>query len=293
VALIDLLLEPLSYGFMRLALITSITVGVVASVLSAIIVVRGWSLLGDAISHAVLPGVAVAVALNIPFIVGGMAAGLTAALLIGFVESRARVRNDTAIGIVLTGAFALGLVIISRVRPTVDIFHILFGNVLGVSPQSMMVSAAIGAAVLITLALFMKEVIAFTFDPVFSYVAGLPTTLIHYSLMAAMSLTIISALETVGIILIVSLLVTPGATAQLFARNMSEMIFLSTLVGVTSSIAGLYLSFYLAVSSGGTIALIVTLIFFTALTAKKLRKPTATAVTQPPQRKLSPKPSST
>jgi ABC-type Mn2+/Zn2+ transport system permease subunit len=157
----------------------------------------------------------------------------------------------------------------------------------------MMVSAAIGAAVLITLALFMKEVIAFTFDPVFSYVAGLPTTLIHYSLMAAMSLTIISALETVGIILIVSLLVTPGATAQLFARNMSEMIFLSTLVGVTSSIAGLYLSFYLAVSSGGTIALIVTLIFFTALTAKKLRKPNATAVTQPPQRKLSPKPSST
>jgi ABC-type Mn2+/Zn2+ transport system permease subunit len=111
--------------------------------------------------------------------------------------------------------------------------------------------------------------------------------------MAAMSLTIISALETVGIILIVSLLVTPGATAQLFARNMSEMIVLSTLVGVTSSIAGLYLSFYLAVSSGGTIALIVTLIFFTALTAKKLRKPNATAVTQPPQRKLSPKPSST
>ncbi len=125
-ALIEYILEPLSYDFMRVALITSVTVGVVASTLSSFIVLRGWSLLGDAISHSVLPGLAVAALLNMPLTLGGAAAGIASSVLIGFVESRARVRNDTAIGIVLTGAFALGLVIISRARPTVDIFHVLF-----------------------------------------------------------------------------------------------------------------------------------------------------------------------
>ncbi|MEM4281760.1 MAG: metal ABC transporter permease [Candidatus Caldarchaeum sp.] len=269
-ALIQYLTEPLSYEFMRVALATSITVGLVASTLSTFIVLRGWSLLGDAVSHSVLPGLAVAAALNLPLTLGGAAAGVAASVLIGFVESRAKVRNDTAIGIVLTGAFALGLVILSRVRPTLDIFHVLFGNVLGVSPQELIITAVLGFIVIAILSLFMKEIISFTFDPTFTLVVGLPSKLIHYSLMIMISLTVISALQTAGIILIIALLVTPGATAQLFARTIGQMITISILVGVVSSVIGLYLSFYLAVSSGGTIALAATLIFFTALLIKSL-----------------------
>ncbi|MEM2225423.1 MAG: metal ABC transporter permease [Candidatus Caldarchaeum sp.] len=269
-ALIQYLLEPLSYGFMKVALVASVTVAVVASTLSTFIVLRGWSLLGDAVSHSVLPGLAVAAALNLPFTLGGAVAGVASSVLIGFIESRARVRNDTAIGIVLTGAFALGLVILSRVRPTVDIFHVLFGNVLGVSIQDLVITAALGFIVIATLSLFMKEIISFTFDPTFTYVVGLPSRLIHYTMMIMISLTVISAFQTVGIILVISLLVTPGATAQLFARTIGQMILISVVVGVTCSVIGLYLSFYLAVSSGGTIALAATLIFFTALLVKSL-----------------------
>jgi len=266
--MIDLLGEPLKYEFMRMAFLTSLTVGIITSTLSAFVVLRGWSLLGDAISHAVLPGLAVSAAFNLPFFVGGAAAALTSSILIGLVESRARVRNDTAIGIVLTGAFALGLVIISRLRPTVDIFHVLFGNVLGVSPQDLVLTTAVGVIIMFAVSLFFKEIVAYTFDPIFSYVAGLNTKLIHYGLMVILSLTILVSIQTAGIILVISLLVTPGATAQLFARNMVEMVSVSVFVGAFSAVLGLYLSFYLAVSSGGTIALTATLTFFTALVIK-------------------------
>ncbi|MEM0442871.1 MAG: metal ABC transporter permease [Candidatus Caldarchaeum sp.] len=268
-ALIETLLEPLSYGFMRLALITAVVVGLTASTLSVFVVLRGWSLLGDAISHSVLPGLALSAAFNLPLTVGGAVAGVVASVLIGFVESRTRVRNDTAIGIVLTGAFALGLVIISRLRPTVDVFHILFGNVLGVSAEDLVITTAIGFLVILLVSLFMKEIVSFTFDPMFTHVVGLPSALIQYSLMIMMSLTVIAALQTVGIILVISLLVAPGATAQLYARNLGQMIAISLAVGVFSSVAGLFVSYYFAVSSGGTIALTATLIFFTALALKR------------------------
>jgi len=266
--LINTLLDPLQYEFMRMALLTAVTVGITSSVLSSFIVLRGWSLLGDAISHSVLPGIAISIALGMPVFWGALLTGVASSALIGLVESKSRVRNDTAIGIVFTGAFALGLVIISRIRPSVDVFHILFGNVLGVGYQDLLMTAISGGAVLTAVGLGFKEIVAYSFDPTFARVIGLRTGLIHYSLMVLLSLAIVAALQTAGIILVISLLVTPGATAQLVAKTMGGMVALSMLNGLASVVLGIYLSYYLSVSSGGAIALIATLIFFTTLVAK-------------------------
>ncbi|MCS7143132.1 MAG: metal ABC transporter permease [Aigarchaeota archaeon] len=269
--LIQLLLEPFQYNFMQIALVTSIVVGIVTSILSCFIVIRGWALLGDAISHSVLPGIAIAVALNVPLVIGALVAGIGSSLLIGYTETKFKVRNDTAIGIVLTGAFALGLVILSRLRPTVDIFHVLFGNVLGVTYDELLFTSASASIVLIIVGLFMKEIVVYTFDPIYAKVIGLPASLIHYMLMSLLSLCIVASIQTAGIILVVSLLIAPGATAYMFAGRMSQMFSISLLAGVVSVIIGLYISYYFAVSSGGAIALVATLIFFVSSMVKLLR----------------------
>lgn len=270
--MIEILQDPLQYEFMRLALVTAIVVGVMCSVLSSFIVLRGWSLLGDAISHSVLPGIAVALTFGFPFFWGALFTGVASSALIGLVESKSRVRNDTAIGIVFTGAFALGLVIISKTRPAIDIFHVLFGNVLGVTFQDLLVTAISGSVILVAIGLGLKEIVTYTFDPTFSRVIGLPIRLIHYSLMVLLSLAIVAALQTAGIILVISLLVTPGATAQLLAKTIERTILVSLVVGIASVTVGLYLSYYLAVSSGGAIALVATVVFFAAFLYKGLKK---------------------
>lgn len=270
--MLDLLAEPMGYEFMRIALATSLIVAVTCSLLSSFVVLRGWSLLGDAVSHSVLPGIALALALEIPYFIGALLAGIGSSALIGLVESRARIRNDTAIGVVMTGAFAAGLIILSWMRPAVDVFHVLFGNPIGVSLSDMALSAIIGGLVVLTVALLLKEIIAYTFDPVFSRVIGIPTTMLHYILMIMLSLAIVSALNTVGIILVITLLVTPGATAQIISRNMTQMLAVSIMVGAASAIIGLYLSYYFSISSGGAIAGVATIIFFVALGVKTLRR---------------------
>jgi len=269
---LSIVAEPLSYEFMRVALVTSIIVALTCSLLSPFVVLRGWSLLGDAISHSVLPGVALAVALNIPYLVGALVTGIGSSALIGLVETRTRVRNDTAIGVVMTGTFAAGLVILSWLRPAVDVFHVLFGNPIGVSEGDMVVSAAVGGLVALVIAMLFKEVVAYTFDPVFSVVAGIPTTSLHYLLMILLSLTIVSALQTVGIILVVSLLVAPGATAQVVSKNITQMLAVSLAVGLASAVLGLYLSYYLAISSGGSVATASTAAFFSAICIRHLSR---------------------
>ncbi len=270
--MLDLLAEPLSYEFMRVALITTLLVAVTCCVLSSFVVLRGWSLLGDAISHSVLPGIAIALILDFPYFIGAILAGVGSSVLIGLVESRARIRNDTAIGVVMTGAFSAGLVIISTIRPTVDIFHLLFGNPMSISIQDLYLAAAVGGVALLLIGSILKEIVAYTFDPVFSKVVGVRTTVIHYILMILLSLSIVSALSTVGIILVVCLLVTPGATAQLVARNFTEMLAISVAVGVTSVVAGLYLSYYISISSGGAIAAVATLAFFVVMIWTNIRR---------------------
>lgn len=273
--MLDLLAEPMGYEFMRIALLTSIIVAVTCSILSGFVVLRGWSLLGDAISHSVLPGIALALAFNIPYLLGALLAGLGSSALIGFVESRARIRNDTAIGVVMSGAFAAGLVLLSWMRPTVDVFHMLFGNPIGVSLSDMLLSAATGGLVILVIASLFKEIVAYTFDPIFSRVIGIPTTVLHYTLMILLSLAIVSALNTVGIILVITLLVTPGATAQLLAHNISQLLAISVIVGIFSAVIGLYLSYYLSISSGGAIASVATAFFFAALGLKTALRGTA------------------
>jgi manganese/iron transport system permease protein len=270
--LLDLLAEPLGYEFMRVALITTLLVAVTCCVLSSFVVLRGWSLLGDAISHSVLPGIAIALILDFPYFIGAILAGVGSSVLIGLVESRARIRNDTAIGVVMTGAFSAGLVIISTIRPTVDIFHLLFGNPMSISIQDLYLAAAVGGVALLLIGSILKEIVAYTFDPVFSKVVGVRTTVIHYILMILLSLSIVSALSTVGIILVVCLLVTPGATAQLVAKNFTEMLAISVAVGVTSVVAGLYLSYYISISSGGAIAAVATLAFFVVMIWTNIRR---------------------
>jgi manganese/iron transport system permease protein len=270
--LLDLLAEPLGYEFMRVALITTLLVAVTCCVLSSFVVLRGWSLLGDAISHSVLPGIAIALILDFPYFIGAILAGVGSSVLIGLVESRARIRNDTAIGVVMTGAFSAGLVIISTIRPTVDIFHLLFGNPMSISIQDLYLAAAVGGVALLLIGSILKEIVAYTFDPVFSKVVGVRTTVIHYILMILLSLSIVSALSTVGIILVVCLLVTPGATAQLVAKNFTEMLAISVAVGVTSVVAGLYLSYYISISSGGAIAAVATLAFFVVMIWMNIRR---------------------
>ncbi len=270
--MLDLLAEPLGYEFMRVALITTLLVAVTCCVLSSFVVLRGWSLLGDAISHSVLPGIAIALILDFPYFIGAILAGVGSSVLIGLVESRARIRNDTAIGVVMTGAFSAGLVIISTIRPTVDIFHLLFGNPMSISIQDLYLAAAVGGVALLLIGSILKEIVAYTFDPVFSKVVGVRTTVIHYILMILLSLSIVSALSTVGIILVVCLLVTPGATAQLVAKNFTEMLAISVAVGVTSVVAGLYLSYYISISSGGAIAAVATLAFFVVMIWTNIRR---------------------
>ncbi|MEM0482775.1 MAG: metal ABC transporter permease [Nitrososphaerota archaeon] len=270
--MLELLAEPMGYEFMRIAMATSIIVAITCSILSSFVVLRGWALLGDAVSHSVLPGIAIALALNIPYAAGALLAGVSSSALIGLVESRTRIRNDTAIGVVMTGAFATGLILLSWMRPTVDVFHVLFGNPIGVSLNDMHLSAVIGGFVVLTVAMLLKEIVAYTFDPIFSKVIGIPTTLLHYILMILLSLAIVSALNTVGIILVITLLVTPGATAQIISRNITQMIGTSILVAVSSSIVGLYLSYYLSISSGGAIAGVATAIFFSVLATKTLMR---------------------
>ncbi|MDR7412691.1 MAG: metal ABC transporter permease [Armatimonadota bacterium] len=262
----ELVLEPLQYTFMQRALMAALLVGSICAVLSCFLLVKRWALLGDAISHAVLPGVALAYLLGLPFFVGAVTTGILTALGISAVERHTRIKEDSAMGIVFTGAFALGFVLVSRIRSkAVDLFHILFGNVLGVSDSDLVLTAATGAVVLGVVLLLYKELVLWTFDPVAAAAMGLPTGVLHYTLMFLLSLTIVASLQTVGIVLVVAMLITPGGVAFLLTDRMSRMLGLAVAVGVVSAVTGLYLSYYLNVASGATMVLVASVLFCLAV----------------------------
>ncbi|WP_214893439.1 metal ABC transporter permease [Exiguobacterium sp. H66] len=249
------------YDFLQKALITSIMVGVICGVIGCFIILRGMSLMGDAISHAVLPGVAISYLLGINFFIGAVATGLLTALGIGFVSQNSRIKNDTAIGILFTSAFALGIILISFLRSSSDLYHILFGNVLAVRPSDMWMTLIIGILVLGGIYLFYKELLVTSFDPTMAAAYGLSTRFIHYLLMMMLTLVTVASLQTVGIILVVAMLITPAATAYLLTNRLSRMIFLSASFGTISAIIGLYLSFTYNLSSGASIVLVATALF--------------------------------
>ncbi len=261
----DWLIEPLQYGFLVKALWVSAFVGVICAVLSCYITLKGWSLMGDAVSHAVVPGVVVAHALGIPFAIGAFLFGFGATVAIGFVKSKTRLKEDAVIGVVFTGFFAFGLVLSTKIPSNVDLFHILFGNVLGISPQDMIQTVIVGIMTLVIILLRRKDLLLFCFDPNHAKAIGLNTQLMYYTLLSVLALTIVTALQTAGIVLVVAMLVTPGATAYLLTDRFDQMLAISVGTSVLSCVLGTYLSYHLDVSTGGAIVVLLTLLFTFAM----------------------------
>ncbi|GAA2356771.1 metal ABC transporter permease [Saccharopolyspora halophila] len=255
------LLEPLQFGFMQRALLVSLVAGVVCAVLSCWVTLIGWSLLGDAVSHAVLPGVVLAYVLDLPFSIGAFLFGGLAVALIAGVRSTTRLKGDTAIGVVFTGMFALGLVLVSRIPSQVDLNHILFGNVLGVTDGDIAQVVAIGAAVLIAALVKRRDLTLYAFDPTHAHAIGISPRRMGALLLVMLALTVVVALQAVGVILVTAMLITPGATAFLLTRRFGPMLVTAAGLSVLCAVLGTYLSFHIDTSTGGMIVCCQTAVF--------------------------------
>ncbi|MYL19578.1 iron chelate uptake ABC transporter family permease subunit [Halobacillus litoralis] len=249
------------YEFLQKALLTSIMVGIICGVIGCFIILRGMALMGDAISHAVLPGVAISYMLGINFFFGAVFSGLLTAIAIGFVSQNSRIKHDTSIGIMFSAAFAAGIIVITMLKSSTDLYHILFGNVLAVRASDMWITLGIGIVVLAAVYLFYKELLVTSFDETMGAAYGLPVRMIHYFLMTLLTMVTVASLQTVGIVLVVAMLITPAAAAYLLTDRLSIMIFLAAGIGVVSSVAGLYFSFTYNLASGAAIVLAATAIF--------------------------------
>jgi ABC-type Mn2+/Zn2+ transport system permease subunit len=256
---------PLSYGFMQRGLLAALMVGVLCAVVGCYVVLRSMAFLGDAISHAILPGVAVAYLLKGNLLVGALFAAVAVALGIGFFSRLGKVKEDTAIGILYAAALALGVALISTIRTyAVDLTHILFGNVLGVSTGDLWLTAGLGLVILTTVVALYKEFLVISFDPVLAATLRLPAELLRNLMLVLLALAIVVSLQTVGVGLVAAMLVTPAATAYLLTRRLPAMMLLSAALGAFSGVAGLYASFYLNVASGAAIVLVATGVFLLA-----------------------------
>lgn len=253
--IINLVLEPLSYEFMTRALAVTVIAALVCALLSCWLVLIGWSLMGDAVSHAVLPGVVLAYIIGAPFAVGAVVFGFLAVGLIGVIRNTSRVKEDAAMGIVFTTLFALGLVLISITPSQTDLNHIIFGNLLGVSRSDLTQIAVLTGIVLTVLLLKRRDFILYAFDPTHAHALGLNPKLLGAALLGLLALTAVAALQMVGVILVVAMLIIPGATAYLLTDRFRTMLVLAPTVSVTCSVAGLYLSYHLDTASGGMIVL--------------------------------------
>lgn len=259
------LTDPLTYSFMQRGMAASVIVGVLCAVVGAYVVLRGMAFLGDAMAHAILPGIAIAYLLKGDLLIGALIAAIIVALAIGFLSRQGTIKEDTAIGILFAGALALGVALISTIKTyAVDLSHILFGNVLGVSENDLLMTAALAVLVLATIVALFKEFLVVSFDPVLAATIRLPAERLRMLLLILLALTVVVSLQTVGVGLVAAMLVTPAATAYLLTRRLAPMMFISAGIGAFSSIAGLYASFYINVASGAAVVLVATLIFLIA-----------------------------
>ncbi|HVA36903.1 MAG TPA: metal ABC transporter permease [Candidatus Dormibacteraeota bacterium] len=264
--IVDALLAPFAYGFMVRAFVAAIVVGILCSVVGCYVVVRRLSFIGDGIAHASFAGIVVAYLRHLDYYVGAAIMAVATALGIGFVTRHGKVSMDTAIGVLFTGAFALGVFLMSQVKNyAVDLQDYLFGNILGVSQFDLMLTLALSAIVAIALVFLWRDLLYTSFDPVVAQTSGIPTARVDYALLVLLALTIIVSLESVGIILVAALLVTPAAAAFQLTRRLPTMMLLSASIGAFCAVAGLYLSYYVNAASGATIVLLATLCFFVAL----------------------------
>ncbi len=269
--MVELILEPLAYGFVLRGLVAGLLAAVACAVLSAFVVWRGMAFIGDALAHAILPGIVVAYIFGFSLFLGALGAGALAVVGIGTLAGRDKLKEDTAIGIVFSGFFALGILLMSRVTSYQDLSHVLFGNILGVALQDLYGMALVVVLVLLVVLASYKELLVTSFDPAHAVAIGLYPAIIRYVLLLLLALTTVVAIQTVGVILVLALLVTPGAAASMISRRLHVIIGLATVIAVVSTIAGFYASYYGDVSSGPAIALTATVIFGVSYVVSRVR----------------------
>ncbi|MGQ4273818.1 metal ABC transporter permease [Terrihabitans sp. B22-R8] len=267
---LDAALLPFSFPFMQNAFLICLLVAVPTALLSCFLVLKGWALMGDAVSHAVLPGVVLAWITGIPLIIGAFAAGMVCSIATGYLADNSRVKQDTVMGVVFSGMFGLGIVLYTSITTNEHLDHVLFGNMLGIRPGDLMTSGAIALVAASVLLLKWKDFLLFVFDPAQAQASGLRTAWLHYGLLALLSLTIVGTLTSVGLILSVALLVSPGAIAFLLVRSFGKMLVVAVLACTLSMLAGTYASFFLDSGPAPTIVLVLTALFLVAL-VRRLR----------------------
>jgi manganese transport system permease protein len=258
---VDFLLEPLQYDFMVRALITTVFAAVVCAVLSCWLVLLGWSLMGDAVSHAVLPGVVIAYIIGAPFALGAVVFGFLAVALIGIVRDTSRVKEDAAIGIVFTTLFAFGLVLVSVTPSQTDLNHIIFGNILGVSTTDLVQIGVLAAVALVVLVLKRRDLTLYAFDPIHAHAIGLSPRRLGALLLGMLALTAVVALQVVGVILVVAMLIIPGATAYLLTDRSGRMLLIAPVISAVCSVLGIYLSYWFDAASGGLVVVVQGVVF--------------------------------
>lgn len=261
---LTVLLAPFQFDFMINALIISVLIAIPTALLSCFLVLKGWALIGDAMSHAVFPGVVIAYIVGFPLAVGAFSAGMVCALATGFLKDNSRIKQDTVMGIVFSGMFGFGLVLYVKIQSEVHLDHILFGDMLGIGFRDIVETGAIAALTAIIIAVKWRDLLLHAFDPAQARAVGLKVNLLHYGLLCLISLTIVAALRSVGIILAISLLIAPGAIAYLLTRSFSTMLAVSVAIAVITAFAGVYLSFFIDSAPAPTIVLLFAVAFIGA-----------------------------
>jgi manganese/iron transport system permease protein len=279
--MIETLLLPFQFPFMQQAFAIALLVAVPSALLSCFLVLKGWSLMGDAVSHAVLPGIVLAYIAGIPLAIGAFAAGMFCALATGYLKENSRIKQDTVMGVVFSGMFGLGIVLYTKIQTEVHLDHILFGDMLGVSWRDVAETGAIAVFCVAAIAIFRRDLLLHAFDAQHAQAIGLPVRLLHYGLLSVLSLTIVGALKAVGIILAIALLISPGAIAFLLTTRFERMLAVSVIVAAAASFAGVYLSFFLDSAPAPTIVLLLSGGFAIAFVVSRLRAARAERTARP------------
>jgi ABC-type Mn2+/Zn2+ transport system permease subunit len=271
-AVVHWIVEPLTYGFIVRGLLAGLLAGVACAMLSAFVVWRGMAFIGDALAHAILPGIVIAFVNGVSLFVGALVAALLTALGIGLLSRGRQLKEDTAVGVMFSGFFALGILLLSRVASYQDLTHILFGDILGVSRGDLWAMLAVVLVVLLLVVGFYKELLTTSFDPSHAVAIGLSPSMVRYGLLLLIALTVVAAIQTVGVVLVLALLVTPAAAASLLVKELPRIMALGVLFALLASLAGLYASFYANVASGAAIVLTLTLFFVVAFLLSAIRR---------------------
>lgn len=270
--LMELLITPFIFPFMQKALITALVTGTVCAILSCFLILKGWSLMGDAISHAVLPGIVIAFVIGIPLSIGAFMSGIFCAFATGYLKENSRIKEDTVMGIVFSGMFAFGLVLFARIDTDQHLTHILFGNILGITTTEFKQTLWISGFTIAIMLLKRKDFMLYCFDPNQAKVIGLPVTLLHYGLLSLLALTIVASLQAVGIILVIAMLISPGIIAFTLCQNFKRMLIIAVIASTTSSLIGTILSFHIDAATGPCIVLTQAIYFIFALIYNYIRK---------------------